>query len=66
MLNQLFKKLLRLKNKQKLTNKFLDVELEQNKINTGIEKYKNVEEITDIFDKIKNEPEVIPDIRNIF
>ena len=66
MLNQLFKKLLRLKNKQKLTNKFLDVELEQNKINTGIEKYKNIEEITDIFDKIKNEPEVIPDIRNIF
>ena len=55
-----------MKDKQKLTNKFLDVELELNKINTGIEKDKNIEEITDIFDKIKNEPEVIPDIRNIF
>ena len=49
-----------------MTNKFLDVELELNKINTGIKKDKNIEEITDIFDKIKNEPEVIPDIRNIF
>ena len=32
---------------------FLEVELEQNKINIGIEKDRNIAEITDIFDKIK-------------
>ena len=51
MLSQLFKQLLRLKSKQKLTK--IEVELEQNKINIGIEKDRNIAEITDIFDKIK-------------
>ena len=32
---------------------FLEVELEQNKINIGIEKDRNIAEITDIFGKIK-------------
>ena len=46
--------------------KFLDVKLEQNKIDISIGKDKNIQEITELFAEIKNEPEVKPDTQEIF
>ena len=51
----------------KIDNKnFLDVELERNKIDSGIEQDKNIKRVAEIFDEVQNEPEIKPEIEKIF
>ena len=44
----------------------LDVGLERNKIDIGIEQDKNIERVAEIVDEVQNEPEIKPDIEEIF